>query len=351
MGERKVLNKYIPADFDPRLVPRGKKPKDDLIPVRMMLPFSIQCSTCSSFMYRGTKFNSKKEAMRGANGTYLGIQRYRLYIKCTTCARPITFCTDPKNTDYEMESGGTRNYEVWHDKSRTEEEILKEKEKDEKLDPMKALENRVLDSQREMQDMENLDEIKAMNMRHLQMQTFAGISSNGIPQTSMLSAKPNLIEDQQDVKLNEYGTTEEEEELLSKIRFGKKKTQKHARSKIKRINEQEEQRMESSRQQNADLLEAQQQLLMKQKQNSMQKKNEAMPLIKVKRKRLEIQKGKGTLSNAKTKINKVSNAFEPKKEGVKKTSPVIDSDSDSSAVGAAGLGGLLGAYGSSSDSD
>ena len=27
MGERKVLNKYIPADFDPKLVPRGKKPK------------------------------------------------------------------------------------------------------------------------------------------------------------------------------------------------------------------------------------------------------------------------------------------------------------------------------------
>ena len=38
MGERKVLNKYIPADFDPKLVPRGKKPKDDLVPVRMMPP-------------------------------------------------------------------------------------------------------------------------------------------------------------------------------------------------------------------------------------------------------------------------------------------------------------------------
>jgi len=98
MGERKVLNKYIPYDFDPKLVPRGKRPKDDLIPVRMMLPFSIQCSTCSSFMYRGRKFNSKKEAMKGPSGKYLSIQRFRFYIKCTVCSRPITFLTDPKNS-------------------------------------------------------------------------------------------------------------------------------------------------------------------------------------------------------------------------------------------------------------
>jgi hypothetical protein len=25
MGERKIINKYIPPDFDPALVPRGKK--------------------------------------------------------------------------------------------------------------------------------------------------------------------------------------------------------------------------------------------------------------------------------------------------------------------------------------
>lgn len=91
MGERKVLNKYIPADFDPKLVPRGKRPKDDLIPVRMMLPFTIQCSTCSTFLYRGRKFNSKKEPVKGINGKYLGIQRFRFYIKCSDCSKPLTF--------------------------------------------------------------------------------------------------------------------------------------------------------------------------------------------------------------------------------------------------------------------
>ena len=42
--------------------------------------------------------------------------------------------TDPKNTDYEMESGATRHYQVHKDRVKTEEEVsaekqLKEKEK------------------------------------------------------------------------------------------------------------------------------------------------------------------------------------------------------------------------------
>eukprot|EP00560_Eucampia_antarctica_P002276 CAMPEP_0197831100 /NCGR_PEP_ID=MMETSP1437-20131217/7698_1 /TAXON_ID=49252 ORGANISM="Eucampia antarctica, Strain CCMP1452" /NCGR_SAMPLE_ID=MMETSP1437 /ASSEMBLY_ACC=CAM_ASM_001096 /LENGTH=177 /DNA_ID=CAMNT_0043433871 /DNA_START=48 /DNA_END=577 /DNA_ORIENTATION=+ len=174
MGERKVLNKYIPPDFDPRLVPRGKRPKDGLIPVRMMLPFSIQCSTCHTFMYRGRKFNSKKEAMGGPDGRYLNtIQRWRFYIKCTACSRPVTFLTDPKNADYEMETGGTRTYEVHKDQKFQEEDQEASELESQKKDPMKALENRALASQKEMADLDNLDEIKAMNMKHLKIMASA----------------------------------------------------------------------------------------------------------------------------------------------------------------------------------
>jgi hypothetical protein len=77
MGERKVLNKYIPPDFDPSLIPRFKRDKHKLVEVRMapqavgrsntaaqvrmMIPFNMRCNTCGEFMYRGKKFNSKKE--------------------------------------------------------------------------------------------------------------------------------------------------------------------------------------------------------------------------------------------------------------------------------------------------
>ena len=55
MGERKVLNKYFPPDFDPSLVPRTKKPKDKQQEVRMMLPYTFCCNTCGEFMYRAKK--------------------------------------------------------------------------------------------------------------------------------------------------------------------------------------------------------------------------------------------------------------------------------------------------------
>ena len=42
MGERKVLNKYYPPDFDPAKVPRRKMAKDRQYKVRLMAPFNMR---------------------------------------------------------------------------------------------------------------------------------------------------------------------------------------------------------------------------------------------------------------------------------------------------------------------
>ena len=46
--------------------------------------------------------------------------------------------TDPANSDYTMERGGTRNYEPWRDKERTVAEAIAAREEEEKGNAMKV---------------------------------------------------------------------------------------------------------------------------------------------------------------------------------------------------------------------
>lgn len=62
MSERKVLTKYYPPDWDPRQITKRKGPKvERLQTVRLMAPFSMKCTSCGEFIYKGRKFNSRKE--------------------------------------------------------------------------------------------------------------------------------------------------------------------------------------------------------------------------------------------------------------------------------------------------
>ncbi|RYH30160.1 DUF572 domain-containing protein, partial [archaeon] len=153
-------------DFDPSLLEGAKiksLKRSKFMDMRMMLPFSLRCNTCGEYMYKGKKFNSKKEDLEE---NYMGIRKIRFYIKCTNCAAEISFKTDPKNADYECESGAQRNYEMWKDNRNAKEEEEKAREEEESLDAMKALENKTMDNKNEMDVLDALDEIRAINQRH-----------------------------------------------------------------------------------------------------------------------------------------------------------------------------------------
>eukprot|EP00892_Ulva_mutabilis_P006910 jgi/Ulvmu1/4591/UM002_0320.1 len=174
MGERKVLNKYFPPDFDPAELPRGQRARDNAMKVRMMLPMTIRCKTCGEFMYKGTKFNCKKEDVAGEN--YLGLQIFRFYMHCRKCSAEITYTTDPQNHDYKMEHGATRNFEaVKHEQSI--EEALKAKRAAEDEDKLKRIENKTADAKREMDMFEKLDDMLHTKGQHATVTTEAAIAA------------------------------------------------------------------------------------------------------------------------------------------------------------------------------
>lgn len=208
MSERKVLNKYFPPDFDPSLIPRRKVPKNSQQVVRLMAPFSMRCNTCGEYIYKGKKFNARKETVEGED--YFGIKIFRFYIKCTLCSAEITFKTDPKNTDYAAEHGASRNFEPWRDEAAEEEEDRLAKLEEEENNPMKQLENRTQDSKREMEILDALQDIRARNARIER----AG-QSQEVDLLKRLEVEEVDSEDEEQKKLDE------EDEKLVKAVFGK----------------------------------------------------------------------------------------------------------------------------------
>ncbi|XP_045462727.1 splicing factor YJU2-like [Harmonia axyridis] len=203
MSERKVLNKYYPPDFDPSKIPRMKLPKNRQYTVRLMAPFNMRCETCGEYIYKGKKFNARKEDVENEN--YLGIRIYRFYIKCTRCLQEISFKTDPQSTDYVIEAGATRNFmalKLAEEQALREEEEAKEEEAN---NPMKLLENRTKQSKNEIELLESLEEIKDMNRRQ-----------EAIDYNAMLSQYDSkLTEREREEKMQQM-----DEEYIKTIKFG-----------------------------------------------------------------------------------------------------------------------------------
>eukprot|EP01006_Ploeotia_vitrea_P006163 TRINITY_DN12445_c0_g1_i1.p1 TRINITY_DN12445_c0_g1~~TRINITY_DN12445_c0_g1_i1.p1 ORF type:complete len:282 (-),score=45.80 TRINITY_DN12445_c0_g1_i1:172-1017(-) len=173
MGERKVQNKYYPPDFDPSKIPKGVRKRSHK--VRMMMPMSVQCNACGEYIYNGKKFNALIEPV--SNEDYLGIAIYRLAIRCPNCSNNITIKTDPANCDYICETGATRNFEPWraHNLEEAEREALRDEAR---KDVMWNLEAKTYDAQKEMDSLEQLDELKSMRARQSQLSTEEILSRN-----------------------------------------------------------------------------------------------------------------------------------------------------------------------------
>merc|ERR1712226_182316 len=143
--------------------PRGKEPRNKTFTIRLMAPCNMRCTTCGEYIYKGRKFNARKEDVDDMN--HLGLRIYRFYIKCTACVSEISFRTDPANTDYVLEAGATRNFEALAKAEKLEEKKQKAHQEELATNPMKLLEERTEASKNEMSRMEALEELQEINKR------------------------------------------------------------------------------------------------------------------------------------------------------------------------------------------
>lgn len=161
MSERKVLNKYYPPDFDPTKLSKLKLPKERQYTVRIMTPFNMRCNTCGDYIAKAKKFNARKETVMSES--YLNLKIFRFYIRCPKCMAEITFKTNPETCDYEMENGAHRNFDALRLAELQEQAEIEREKEEEKLNPMKMLENRTKQSREEMEELEKLAQLKEDN--------------------------------------------------------------------------------------------------------------------------------------------------------------------------------------------
>lgn len=162
MSERKVLNKYYPPDYDPSKIPRVKK-KSKQNDVRMMAPFNMRCNTCGNYIANATKFNAKKES---AEEKYNNIMIFRFYIKCPRCMATIIFRTSPKESGYEVEHGATENFMALKLADKQAREEAEAEEEEEKINPMKHLENRTKASRQQMEASDQIQNLRSIKYQY-----------------------------------------------------------------------------------------------------------------------------------------------------------------------------------------
>jgi hypothetical protein len=289
-----------------------------------MTPYAMRCDTCGEYIYKGKKFNARKETVEGE--TYYSIKIFRFYIKCPRCSAEITFKTDPKNTDYIAEHGAQRNFEPWREERLAGEESKLLKEMEEENNPMKALENRTIDSKIEMDVLDALDEIRTRNARNERVDADALLDK--------LVEQDNVEEKTQEELL------EEEDSKLAKAVF-----HNIDGDSVKRVADDDEPDLKQL------LSDSAKSLLLPKFSSSNTKNEEESSLVKQKRPGSELgivvkkRKQASTTSPIKVEPNLSSNL-----SSTNSTNININPNSSTKKISNS-LGDLLGAYGSDSDND
>ncbi|ANQ10890.1 Uncharacterized protein PCOAH_00053540 [Plasmodium coatneyi] len=86
---------------------KKKKNKKDYSEIKFEVPYTIICTKCKAYVYKGERFNSERRQV----GFYLSTPFYSFTFTCKKCPNVIAFETNPKDCSYDVIQGARKKNE------------------------------------------------------------------------------------------------------------------------------------------------------------------------------------------------------------------------------------------------
>jgi coiled-coil domain-containing protein 130 len=158
------FNRYYPPDYNPKHAHKGnlnklagKKARSNV--VRFEMPFNMWCGHCDKHIAQGVRFNAQKNK----TGQYFTTSIWRFTIRCHECTGTIEIETNPKETSYNVISGGSRRNEEWDAQENGGISVEAPHDLDE--DALTRLEAETIETQTRAQSHTHLTQLEAANRR------------------------------------------------------------------------------------------------------------------------------------------------------------------------------------------
>jgi coiled-coil domain-containing protein 130 len=138
---------------------RARKLHEGIVIVRFELPFNIWCAGCGNHAGMGVRYNAEKSQV----GKYYTTPIFRFCMKCTMCENRFEIETDPKNFDYKVVSGASRQNQT-PTPDEGEMHSLPGQSEAERLakDPMYRLEHGVKDEQKAKESVPQIEQLQKL---------------------------------------------------------------------------------------------------------------------------------------------------------------------------------------------
>ncbi|GAB69152.1 hypothetical protein PCYB_145800 [Plasmodium cynomolgi strain B] len=86
---------------------KRNKIKKDYSEIKFEVPYTIICTKCKAYVYKGERFNSERRQI----GFYLSTPFYSFTFTCKKCLNIIAFETNPKDCSYDVIQGARKKNE------------------------------------------------------------------------------------------------------------------------------------------------------------------------------------------------------------------------------------------------